>query len=50
MSDKDLRDLLNYLKFEGMKETLFARIKEARENNLDYEEFLKLLLQDEQEA
>ena len=49
MSDKDLRDLLNYLKFEGMKETLSARIKEARENNLDYEEFLKLLLQDEQE-
>jgi len=50
MIDKDLLDLLDNLKLDGMKETLVARIKEARDHDLDYQEFIKLLLQDEQQV
>jgi DNA replication protein DnaC len=49
MAEKEIIDKLRSLKFTGMQETVLARIKEAREYHLDYEEFLKLLLQDEQE-
>jgi DNA replication protein DnaC len=49
MDDKNLQELVHELKFDGMKETLIARLAEARENNLAYEEFLGFLLQDEQE-
>jgi DNA replication protein DnaC len=50
MEMKDLVELLKVLKFTGMQETLAARVKEARDNSLDYEQFLGLLLQDEQEV
>jgi DNA replication protein DnaC len=49
MNDKNLMELVDELKFDGMKETLAARLSEARDNDLAYEEFLGLLLQDEKE-
>ena len=49
MDDKNIMDLVKELKFDGMKETLFSRLKEARENNLSYEEFMGFLLQDEKQ-
>jgi DNA replication protein DnaC len=49
MDDKSLMDLVYDLKFNGMRDTLTARLREAREHNLAYEEFLGFLLQDEKE-
>ncbi len=41
-------ELLNELKFTGMKESLDYRITEAMQNNLAHTDFLTLLLEDEQ--
>lgn len=49
MDNKHLGELVNELKLEGIKETLMARLNEARSNDLSYEEFLGFLLQDEKQ-
>lgn len=45
---KEAINLLNELKFIGMKEALEYRINEAMQENLAYSDFLALLLEDEQ--
>ena len=48
--EKDLITKIKELKLIGMQDTLVARLKEARDNDLDYEQFLTLLLQDEEQV
>lgn len=49
MFEKDLMEMIKGLRLLGMAETVTERLQEARANNVDYSEFLKFLLQDEQE-
>lgn len=50
MNNKVLIDLMCELKFDGAKETIISRLSEARDNNLSYEEFFGLILQDEKQV
>ena len=49
MDDKQLVQLCKAIKLFGLADTLEARLSQARENNLAYEELLCCLFQDEQE-
>ena len=49
MDDHQLVQLAKSIKLCGLAETLDARLGQARDNHLAYEEFLGCLLQDEQE-
>ena len=40
-------DLIGTLKLSGMKESVEYRLEEAIQGNLDYQEFLCLILEDE---
>ena len=45
--NKEITDLLNELKFFGMKESLERRMTQARKTSMDFEEFFSLVLEDE---
>jgi DNA replication protein DnaC len=47
MMNNNLERMLKDLRLSGMGLSLEVRLQEARSNNLDYEEFLELALQDE---
>ena len=49
MSNITTEILLKDLKFMGMAQTIEARLAQDREDQLDYEEFIDLLLQDERQ-
>ena len=43
----EIENLLNELKFLGMKESLMHRLGEAENSSLTHDEFLSLMLEDE---
>ena len=45
--NENLKNTLKELRLSGLGLSLDIRLQEARANNLDYEEFLELALQDE---
>lgn len=49
MDNKQLKELIKELRFEGIEATLAARLNEAKTDDLSYEEFLGFLLQDEKQ-
>ena len=50
MSESITLDLLKKLRLTGMESTLAARLNQARESSLSYEELLMMLFHDELES